>query len=92
MRLAEAGRGRRRRELPQRDSTCSRSTDRDPDQVPLHRIEADLAEADGLRVELQTRARSQLRAEAQPVTRATVLRASAHQLLRRHQRDHAVAI
>lgn len=50
------------------------------DGVPLTQVEAELAEADGLRVRLQAEARHQLRAEGIPLTRATVLR-RAHQLL-----------
>lgn len=58
--------------------------------VPLERIEAELAEADGLRVHLQAEARAQLRAERQPLTRGTVLR-RAHQLLRQRQLATAAA-
>jgi hypothetical protein len=52
--------------------------------VPLEQVEAELAEADGLRVHLQAEARRQLRAERQPLTRTTVLR-RAHQLLQQRQ-------
>jgi hypothetical protein len=60
------------------------------DGPPLEQVEAELAEADGLRVHLQAQARAQLRAERQPLTRATVLR-RAHQLLQRRQLATAVA-
>ena len=53
--------------------------------VPLEQVEAELAEADGLRVHLQAEARRQLRAERQPLTRSTVLR-RAHKLLRQRDR------
>ena len=58
--------------------------------VPLEQIEAELAEADGLRIHLQARARAQLRAERQPVTRATVMR-RAHRLLRQRHLATAAA-
>ena len=61
------------------------------DELSLEQVEAELTEADGLRVRLQADARQQLRAEGQPVTRATVLR-RAHQLLQLHRRDAAVAV
>src|SRR6185437_3692475 len=54
------------------------------DGPSLEQVEAELAEADGLRVHLQAEARRQLRTERQPLTRATVLR-RAHQLLQRQQ-------
>jgi hypothetical protein len=57
---------------------------------PLEQVEAELAEADGLRVHLQAQARAELRAERQPLTRATVLR-RAHQLLQRRQLATATA-
>ncbi|BEP14001.1 hypothetical protein acdb102_23120 [Acidothermaceae bacterium B102] len=50
------------------------------DRVPLEVAEAELIEADGLRIVLQRRAREQLGAEGKPLTRVTVLR-RAHQLL-----------
>ncbi|BEP13968.1 hypothetical protein acdb102_22790 [Acidothermaceae bacterium B102] len=50
------------------------------DQIPLEDAEAELVEADGLRILLQRRAREQLTAEGIPLTRITVLR-RAHQLL-----------
>ena len=83
MRLAEAG--------PWWDLTASAAghspnrteddgCDQNRDHVALDVAEAELAEADGLRVLLQRRAREQLAAEGAPVTRVTVLR-RAHQLL-----------
>ena len=54
--------------------------DQDGNRVALEVAEAELAEADGLRVVLQRCAREQLAAEGAPVTRITVLR-RAHQLL-----------
>ena len=54
------------------------------DRLALEQVEADLAEADGLRVHLQAEARAQLRAERQPLTRSTVLR-RAHQLLQQRE-------
>jgi hypothetical protein len=52
------------------------------DGVSLAQAEAELADADGLRVHLQAQARNELRAEGTPLTRTTVLR-RAHQLLQR---------
>jgi hypothetical protein len=60
--------------------------------TPRQRTTPDaLAEADGLRVPLQAKARAQLRAERQPATRARVLR-RAHRLLQQHQQQQAVAV
>ncbi len=92
MRVAEAG--------PWWDDAAPQHRPRNPsgltprggaDELSLEQVEAELAEADGLRVHLQADARQQLRAERQPVTRATVLR-RAHQLLQLHRRDAAVAV
>jgi hypothetical protein len=58
--------------------------------APLEHIERELAEADGLRVHLQAKAREQLRAEGAPVTRATVLR-RAHALLQRQPHREVAA-
>ena len=60
------------------------------DGPSLEQVEAELVEADGLRVHLQAQARAQLRAERQPLTRASVLR-RAHQLLQRQQLATAAA-
>jgi hypothetical protein len=84
MRLAEAGpwwdltAAEAGSDLPSQVADVGR--DQDGDRVPLEVAEAELAEADGLRVLLQRRAREQLAAEGAPVTRVTVLR-RAHQLL-----------
>ncbi|MDX6244773.1 MAG: hypothetical protein QOE76_2496 [Frankiales bacterium] len=78
MRLAEAG--------PWWDLTIATSpidpseTGAGSESTPLEVAEAELAEADGLRVVLQRQAREQLAAKGAPVTRVTVLR-RAHQLL-----------
>jgi hypothetical protein len=62
------------------DRVADISCDQGGGRVPLEVAEAELAEADGLRVVLQRHAREQLAAEGTPVTRVTVLR-RAHQLL-----------
>ena len=83
MRLAEAG--------PWWDFTQANGRDRcsplagdkadaGDERASLEVAEAELIEADGLRIVLQRQAREQLGAEGQPLTRVTVLR-RAHQLL-----------
>lgn len=85
MRLAEAGPWWDAAASPAGADATGGSTEAvggsgDHPRVPLKVAEAELAEADGLRVVLQRQAREQLAAEGAPVTRVTVLR-RAHDLL-----------
>ena len=61
------------------------------DRVPLEVAEAELAEADGLRVLLQREAREQLAAEGAPITRITVLRRAHDLLLQTRERQEVPA-
>jgi hypothetical protein len=82
MRLAEAG--------PWWDEPLAAAPVCDTDVAELAAMEADLADAGGLRVTLQRQAREQLAAEGTQMTRATVTR-RAHELMRAQLADPAEA-